>query len=1320
LAVAASTLATPAWGQSVSTLLQEGIFTEETVGDLDAAIKIYEKIVAESERNRPFAAQAQYRVGMCYLKQGEKDRAAAAFRKVIDRFPQQADPIARAKVQLAALGHPVSAVGGGARYRLVLDDALTTHLGGRGGRRGGDYDFSPDGERIVFLAPWDLEQVDSTARGQGARNGTAWAGLYVCDRTGTVIKPLVDIERPMSWLGCPRWSPDGRLIAFGASVPPAEGEARDRVPALFIVGSEGGAPRQVGPAPLPGGGGQGIDRRGLCWTPDSRHLTYAHRNGFHTVDLDGKVVRLVERSNDRFLKLGGYSPDGQWLAFSEPNPDGGMDVWVIRSAGGEAVRVTDGTIYAGHPTWAHDGRAIYFVARETQNSPESNVWTVELDPLNGAAVGSIEQVTFYSDARINHPRVVPGGDGLAFILSKRNVVINVADASRPESARALARGVAPTLSPDGQTLYYLDRGPGQAGIFALSLKGGAPRSVASTKLAIARLNLSPDGRTLAYAERTDEKVDFYTVPAQGGEPRLLGSSVSRSGYAPCWSPDGTQLAYAHDDGLYVIQAGAGEPRTRIARLPSLEPWSVRWSPDGEHVAAFGQVESEKGNAIFIVPATGGEPRRLTPPDRINKEGLEWHPDSRRITYHLSMGRSRTNQAFVDGRPPALLLDHADSWDYVGEWAPDGRRFYFAGNADGEWKVFVHDTESGDVQLFRDHGTIPVWSRDGATMAWSIETTTRQLWVTESFRPEPEVTKAPVPSTRQVWAPARDTMGAVSPDGRYFSHVNWNTGNLAVHDNQTGENRDLTDEGTWETPNRFSDVSIWSPDGRRIAYCWIDQGDGASLRIVGLDGGEPRVVHIDPESGYAWPRAWSHDGRHIAAVFCNKGVADAEGHIDKIVVVSVADGSMRTLKSQGNRRSRSMSFSPDDRYIVFDLETEEGSQTHDIHLLAVDGSRETTLVEHPADDGAPGWAPDGERVVFMSDRSGTRALWMLDVTDGNPEGAPALVKELGDKSGALGFSRGGSFHYWIRKTSTNVHVATLDFEARTTVSSPVKKSLRFEGANIAPSWSPDGESLAYASHRGGNKYTLVIQSAETGEERDILPDSIRLVGAGAGMVPRWSPDGRSILVGGMTAGPDDFALYLIDVQTEEISLVAEPEIASGARWPVFSGDGTHLYFVRDRAIIARDLETHRETELYESDNYVERLACSPDGTQLAFLESEKAVHPRSLRTLSVSGGPPRDLFALKDEGKRFPHGVGLSWMPDGRHVVVGRPRVPQEPDELWLVPATGGEPGKLNLGVRVRDLSIHPDGRRIAFAQGSNHSEIWALENFLPTDGGRSK
>ncbi|MEE8250915.1 MAG: hypothetical protein V3R24_04165 [Gemmatimonadales bacterium] len=207
-------------------------------------------------------------------------------------------------------------------------------------------------------------------------------------------------------------------------------------------------------------------------------------------------------------------------------------------------------------------------------------------------------------------------------------------------------------------------------------------------------------------------------------------------------------------------------------------------------------------------------------------------------------------------------------------------------------------------------------------------------------------------------------------------MNWTEGNLAMHDFKTGENRDLTDEGTWKKPNQFCGVSIWSPDSRQIAYYWIDRGTGSHLRIVGLDGSKPRFLFSgDPSlKGQApWPRAWSQDGKYILALFGKKNESLERGYEAQIVLVSVADGSVRVLKSLGERHTRNMSLSPDGRYVVYELEEKHGSKKRDIHLLATDGSGDVRLVEHPADDGAPFWTPDGKRIVFLSDRSGSMGV-----------------------------------------------------------------------------------------------------------------------------------------------------------------------------------------------------------------------------------------------------------------------------------------------------------------------------------------------------------
>ncbi len=92
LAITSSTYA-----QAASELLEKGIFTEETVGDLDKAIDIYKQVVEESEANRKLAAQAQLRLAMCYLKKGQDDEATTAFEKLIENYPDQKELVAEAR-----------------------------------------------------------------------------------------------------------------------------------------------------------------------------------------------------------------------------------------------------------------------------------------------------------------------------------------------------------------------------------------------------------------------------------------------------------------------------------------------------------------------------------------------------------------------------------------------------------------------------------------------------------------------------------------------------------------------------------------------------------------------------------------------------------------------------------------------------------------------------------------------------------------------------------------------------------------------------------------------------------------------------------------------------------------------------------------------------------------------------------------------------------------------------------------------------------------------------------------------------------------------
>jgi tetratricopeptide (TPR) repeat protein len=81
--------------QDPSVLLEKAIYAEETMGNLDEAISIYQQIVANTDSNRATAALALFRLGICYEKSGNKAEAQAAFSKLARLYPEQRDLIAK-------------------------------------------------------------------------------------------------------------------------------------------------------------------------------------------------------------------------------------------------------------------------------------------------------------------------------------------------------------------------------------------------------------------------------------------------------------------------------------------------------------------------------------------------------------------------------------------------------------------------------------------------------------------------------------------------------------------------------------------------------------------------------------------------------------------------------------------------------------------------------------------------------------------------------------------------------------------------------------------------------------------------------------------------------------------------------------------------------------------------------------------------------------------------------------------------------------------------------------------------------------------------
>src|SRR5438034_8974955 len=74
---------------SAAELLENGIYTEETKGELKTAVQIYQQIVDDPRADRGLVAQAQLRLGLCQLKLGNKPQAISALDRLTQEFPDK-------------------------------------------------------------------------------------------------------------------------------------------------------------------------------------------------------------------------------------------------------------------------------------------------------------------------------------------------------------------------------------------------------------------------------------------------------------------------------------------------------------------------------------------------------------------------------------------------------------------------------------------------------------------------------------------------------------------------------------------------------------------------------------------------------------------------------------------------------------------------------------------------------------------------------------------------------------------------------------------------------------------------------------------------------------------------------------------------------------------------------------------------------------------------------------------------------------------------------------------------------------------------------
>jgi serine/threonine protein kinase/Tol biopolymer transport system component len=480
--------------------------------------------------------------------------------------------------------------------------------------------ISPDGRMVAYVAgPWDKSR------------------LYVRQLSGGRAIALTDSGSSADF---PQWKPDGSAILYFS-------DGYRLVPAL------GGAPSAV----------SGLDTLvGCVWSNTGTRVACAH-------ELSGAlVIAQANGENRRTLPntAGGdgvatiaWSPDDRLIAFSLNNNQylagenigniAPSSVWIVRTEGGDPVRISDDTHLNTSPVWTPDG-SILFVSSLGGNRD------IYLQRIGSDLAPRHEPVRLTTGLNAHTISLDRSGKVLAY--SVFNTIANLWSTPIPTT---------PVESPQLRQITAGNQ----------TIEGGY---------------VSPDEKWLAFDSNLNGNQDIYKIPVSGGEAQQLTHNGADN-FSPSWSPDGSQIAFhtllKGNRDIYVMDASGANP-TPIAATPS-EELLPQWMPDGQRI-----LYRVFPDSIFEIRRSGkgwSRPRFL-----VGGVGFAIPNDGT----HLAIGAARGTMC--DDCPPGLYLAAPDGTGSRLVATPKLR----AAAAGGGNAVWSSDSRHIYLSIREKDGTSSVW------------------------------------------------------------------------------------------------------------------------------------------------------------------------------------------------------------------------------------------------------------------------------------------------------------------------------------------------------------------------------------------------------------------------------------------------------------------------------------------------------------------------------------------------------------------------------------------------------------------------------------
>jgi tricorn protease len=369
--------------------------------------------------------------------------------------------------------------------------------------------------------------------------------------------------------------------------------------------------------------------------------------------------------------------------------------------------------------------------------------------------------------------------------------------------------------------------------------------------------------------------DIWTVSRDGGDAQRLTAGVGLESY-PVFSPDGETIAFAgqYEGNLdvYVVPATGGIPR-RLTHHPDPDV-PVCWTPDGKSVI-FRSTRTSSGrfSQLLSVPISGGHPTELPLP--MGEEG-SFSPDGKRIAYTpLSNkpqypGAYRPLRNYRGGTASPLWIAYladssitkvprTDSNDFNPMWIGD--RVYFLSDRDGPATLFAYEPESKKVRRLLDPGEYEIKSASccGDSIVYDRFGTLHLFDLkTEKSKAISVRIAADLPGVRSKMEKVAKNIhkAELSPSGARA--VFEARGEVLTVPAEKGDIRNLT-----STPGCAERDPAWSPDGKSLAYLSDASGE-YELHIRPQNGmGKVKKLKLGGAPSFYYDPTWSPDSKRIA-------------------------------------------------------------------------------------------------------------------------------------------------------------------------------------------------------------------------------------------------------------------------------------------------------------------------------------------------------------------------------------------------------------------------------------------------------------------------